>query len=101
MAEIRVITYAKSREAFFEKKLKQAERALDNVVKHGTDPYACDEKGEIVAFYRDALAALREKAEREKGCEWCKENNKVFHDGQHFHMFCSYCGKRLEVEHEN
>ena len=44
--------------------------------------------------------ALREKQEREKGCVWCNENNKVFHDGQHFHLFCSYCGKRLEVEHE-
>ena len=44
------------------------------------------------------LIALQEKAEREKGCVWCKEDNKVFHDGQRFHMFCSYCGKRLEVE---
>ena len=42
--------------------------------------------------------ALREQAEREKGCVWCKEDNKVFHDGTHFHFFCSYCGKRLEVE---
>ena len=47
-----------------------------------------------------ALEALREKLERSKGCVWCKEDNKVFHDGKHFHMFCSYCGKRLEVEHE-
>ena len=47
-----------------------------------------------------ALTALREQAEREKGCVWCNENNKVYHDGQHFHFFCSYCGKRLEVEHE-
>lgn len=45
-----------------------------------------------------ALEALREKLERSKGCVWCNENNKVFHDGQHFHFFCSYCGKRLEVE---
>jgi post-segregation antitoxin (ccd killing protein) len=44
--------------------------------------------------------ALREQAEREKGCVWCKGNNKVFHDGQHFHFFCSYCGKRLEEHHE-
>lgn len=43
-----------------------------------------------------ALTALREKREREKGCVWCKEDNKVFHDGQHYHMFCSYCGKRLK-----
>lgn len=47
-----------------------------------------------------ALAALREKAARDKGCVWCKEDDKVFHNGQHFHFFCSYCGKRLEVEHE-
>jgi hypothetical protein len=44
-----------------------------------------------------AIEALRGKAERSEGCVWCKENNKVFHDGQHFHMFCSYCGRRLEV----
>lgn len=46
------------------------------------------------------VETLREKQERDKGCVWCKEDNKVFHDGQHFHFFCSYCGKRLEVEHE-
>lgn len=45
-----------------------------------------------------AITALREKQARDKGCVWCKENNKVFHDGQHFHMFCSYCGRRLEVK---
>jgi len=50
---------------------------------------------------RQAWSALREKQEREKGCVWCKENNKVYHDGTHYHFFCSYCGKRLEVEHEN
>lgn len=48
-----------------------------------------------------ALIVLREKLEREKGCVWCKESNKVFHDGQHFHLFCSYCGKRLEVKHDS
>jgi len=45
-----------------------------------------------------AIQALKEKQERQKGCVWCNENNKVFHDGKHFHMFCSYCGKRLEVK---
>ena len=47
-----------------------------------------------------AIQALKEKQERQKGCVWCNENNKVYHDGQHFHFFCSYCGKRLEVNHE-
>ena len=30
--------------------------------------------------------------------ERCKEDNKVTHNGEHFCFFCSYCGKRLEVE---
>jgi hypothetical protein len=47
-----------------------------------------------------AIEALREQGERSRGCVWCNENNKVFHDGQHFHLFCSYCGKRLEVEQD-
>ena len=46
-----------------------------------------------------AIAALREKAERSKGCVWCKSDSKVTHNGEHFCFFCSYCGKRLEVEH--
>jgi hypothetical protein len=38
-----------------------------------------------------ALTALREKAEREKGCVWC--------DGfKHDWKYCGECGKRLEVE---
>lgn len=44
------------------------------------------------------LNALREQAEREKGCVWCKENGMVTHNGQHYELFCSYCGRRLEVE---
>ena len=45
-----------------------------------------------------ALTALREQAEREKGCVWCRGDNQVTHNGEHFCFFCSYCGKRLEVE---
>ena len=64
MIKIIAITYQESREEFFAKKLKQAERVLDNAVKHEPDPYICAEKGEIVAYYRDALAALRAEQER-------------------------------------
>jgi hypothetical protein len=45
-----------------------------------------------------AIAALREQAERSKGCVWCKSDSQVTHNGEHFCFFCSYCGKRLEVE---
>jgi len=45
-----------------------------------------------------AIESLREQAERNKGCVWCKSDNKVTHNGEHFCFFCSYCGKRLEVE---
>lgn len=71
MSETKAITYTESREAFFVKKLKKAERGLDNLVKYGTDPDACAKSGEEVAFYQDALAALREREERREGCEVC------------------------------
>lgn len=32
------------------------------------------------------------------GCVWCKENGMVTHNGQHYELFCSYCGRRLEAE---
>lgn len=108
MSEIEAVTYAESREAFFAGVLRKAERQLDWAVKHNPDCYVCAEKGEAVAFYQDALAALREQAEREKGCEYC---NSRFAIATHYITesgmkagtnktanFCPMCGKRLEVE---
>lgn len=57
-----------------------------------------DRRTEICDALKTAMQALREKAERNKGCVWCKSDNKVTHNGEHFCFFCSYCGKRLEVE---
>ncbi len=54
-----------------------------------------DTKQITSSTFAACVDALREQAEREKGCVWCKEDNKVFHDGQHYHMFCSYCGKSI------
>ncbi len=84
--------------------MNEIKMAIDAIgIALAQEPPAAIEQG--YGFYlviEDALAtdrnALREKLERSKGCVWCNENNKVFHDGQHFHLFCSYCGKRLEVE---
>ena len=48
-----------------------------------------------------AIEALREQAERSKGCEFCKP---LFTGGTNARLldsnavFCSRCGKRLEVE---
>lgn len=110
MTVIKAITYAESREAFFEKQLKRARRGLDNVVKYGTDPDACAERGEMVAFYQDALSALREQAERDKGCEYCKqviaavkmdfETDSILGENKWFSStrrpkFCPMCGRRL------
>ena len=50
------------------------------------------------AAIKMSIAALREQAERNKGCVWCKSDSQVTHNGEHFCFFCSYCGKRLEVE---
>ena len=47
---------------------------------------------------KSARDVLREKLERSKGCVWCKEDNKVTHNGEHLCFFCSYCGRRLKVE---
>jgi hypothetical protein len=69
-----------------------------------------------------ALNALREKAEREKGCEYCRGNVKelvdgdttifINHEDKVFYTdwsgndyldwkYCPMCGRRLEVEHGN
>lgn len=74
--------------------IEQAIKSLENIIEYW-DCRPTEQKAAELA-----LTALQEKQERDKGCVWCKENNKVFHDGQHFHMFCSYCGRRLEVKHE-
>jgi hypothetical protein len=121
MNKIKVVTYTESREAFFNKKLKQEERGLDNLVKYGTDPDACAEQGEIVSFYRDALACLRECAERREGCEYClqgedlaygqdsvQRTGRIYLDGNLLTAdlytdsmavavcFCPMCGRKLE-----
>lgn len=129
MTVIKAITYAESREAFFEKQLKRARRGLDNVVKYGTDLDACAEQGEIVSFYQDAISALREQAERDKGCLYCAGYEAEFmlpviemsentahsldidgnfayihcHCGRHTVGKINYCpmrGRRLEAQHE-
>jgi hypothetical protein len=53
-----------------------------------------------------AIEALREKAEREKGCDWCqqKHNRYLFTQIADLNaetpIACPWCGKRLEVGHE-
>ena len=125
MNEIEAVTYAESREAFFAGALRKAERQLDWAVKHNPDCYVCAEKGEAVAYYHDALAALRAEEERENGCEYCndyedlpehiingKPVGKVFdtsitcdeNGGWHIELpsgndigisICPFCGRRL------
>jgi hypothetical protein len=77
--------------------MNEIERAieyLEPISKHPTMT------GAYCEHLKVAIEALREKAERNKGCVWCKSDNKVTHNGEHFCLFCSYCGKRLEVKHE-
>ena len=56
------------------------------------------EGSDTMLAFNMAMEALREQAERSKGCVWCKSDSQVTHNGEHFCFFCSYCGKRLEVE---
>lgn len=53
--------YVKAREAFFEKKLKQAEETFAGFAQYEKCYSAYAEKAEIVSFYRDVLEALRER----------------------------------------
>ena len=56
-----------------------------------------------------ALSALREQAERNKGCDFCAADyvimsgSRMTIDGMHkgcTAKFCPNCGKRLEAQHE-
>ena len=51
-----------------------------------------------------AITALSEKAEREKGCEYCDDNFKFWQTQISKELpnvrFCPVCGKRLEVEYD-
>lgn len=67
--------------------------------EHLQKRYTTQHNGKHCELVKTALAALREQVERENGCVWCKSNSQVTHNGEHFCFFCSYCGKRLEVEH--
>lgn len=66
--------------------------------EHLQKRYTTQHNGKHCELVKTALAALREKAKRENGCVWCKSDSQVTHNGEHFCFFCSYCGKRLEVE---
>lgn len=74
---------------------------IERAVKHfeGLQKrYTTQHNGKHCELVKTALEALREKQERGKGCVWCEDNGKIFHNGEHFCFFCSYCGKRLEVD---
>lgn len=50
-----------------------------------------------------ALAALREQAEREKGCFWCLDvslNDVRINEVRVNINCCPMCGRRLEAQHE-
>lgn len=66
MAYLRAISYEEARLAFFKVALARAERSLDWAVKHiaeltlrsGADCDVCEEKGDVVSYYKDVVAML-------------------------------------------
>lgn len=105
-----LISYEESRLAFFEQQLAGANRKLDWAIKHKSH-WDCAEKGEIVSFYQDIVKMLREQAEREKGCEYCKVLTPDCCGGFFLPSIdpdceadmvtithCPMCGKRLEAQ---
>lgn len=72
MAYLRAISYEEARLAFFKAALTRAERSLDWAVKHvadltlrnGADCDVCEEKGDIVSYYKDVVAMLERGADK-------------------------------------
>ncbi len=66
MAYLKAISYEEARLAFFKVALARAERSLDWAVEHiaeltlrsGADCDVCEEKGDIVSYYKDVVAML-------------------------------------------
>ena len=72
MAYLRAISYEEARLAFFKVALTRAERSLDWAVKHiaeltlrsGADCDICEEKGDVVSYYKDVVAMLERGADK-------------------------------------
>lgn len=86
--------------------------------EHLQKRYTTQHNGKHCELVKTALAALREKTEREKGCDECQPSchnckHDVYDDFCQYygkqgcgnllhepkHKYCPMCGKRLEVEH--
>ena len=77
----------------------EIEQAISDLCGHcvyGHGTHACKS---AVCSKRICVDALREQAERDKGCEYCKEP-LFMHGGAMPCNFCPSCGKRLEAQHE-
>lgn len=110
--------------------MSEQERAIaffENLVNHDAEAWGCEQE---IPNFRIALAALREKQEREKGCEYCKQQSLLlkdddcadvvkimlakngtgshylddYRDGRFFWAvkiaFCPMCGRKLEVKQD-
>lgn len=101
----------------------------ENTIKHFKSlqkRYKTQHNGKQCEFVKIALSALHEQAEREKGCEYCKDSEdlayghdsmqrtgRIYLDGNLLTAdlysesmaaaicFCPMCGKRLEVGYDN
>ena len=74
---------------------------IDKAIKHYKSlqkRYTTQHNGIHCEYVALAIQALQEQQKRQSGCVCCKENGMVTHNGQHYELFCSYCGRRLEVE---
>jgi hypothetical protein len=78
--------------------MNEIERAIAEIVGTNYGEVQCHRETILLA-----VNALREKAEREKGCEYCDDNFKFWQtqiSGELPNVrYCPMCGKRLEVEH--
>ena len=83
--------------------VKEIERAI-NLISEGEIDYSGIYDYELNERVTEViLAALREQAEREKGCFWCLDvslNDVRINEVRVNINCCPMCGRRLEVQHE-
>ena len=87
--------------------MNEIEQTIENL-EYFIGGDCCDNQMDFIEEIEMALAALREKQERDKGCEYCNSrfgiathhiNGQLLQAGtKKIAIYCPMCGKRLEVE---
>ena len=82
--------------------MNEIKKAIEHF-EHLQKRYTTQHNGKHCELVKTALTALREQAEREKGCFWCLDvslNDVRINEVRVNINCCPMCGRRLEAQHE-